>query len=120
MLSKSRLSRSLLNFQIRNFRAAVFLQGTGHFDGTECTEAISLLVALSKHRAQVQCFAPDKPQDIVINHYNGEELPENRNTLIESARIARGDIKALDLLKAGDFDCLFVPSGPKMSNFREF
>jgi enhancing lycopene biosynthesis protein 2 len=56
----------------------------------------------------------------VINHFNGEELEENRNALTESARIARGEVKGLDQLKAEDFDVLFVPSGPRMCNFMEF
>ena len=56
----------------------------------------------------------------MINHYNGEELMESRNTLTESARVARGQVKAVDQLNAGEFDVLFVPGGPRMSNFMEF
>jgi enhancing lycopene biosynthesis protein 2 len=37
-------------------------------------------------------FAPDKPQHHVINHLTGEVMPETRNVLVESARIARGQI----------------------------
>ena len=44
----------------RDFRAAVLLCGNGVYDGTETTEAVSLLVALGKHKAEVQCFAPDR------------------------------------------------------------
>jgi enhancing lycopene biosynthesis protein 2 len=29
----------------------------------------------------------------VINHLTGEEMPESRNVLVESARIARGEVK---------------------------
>ena len=58
---------------MRNFRAAVLLHGCGVYDGTEVTEAASLLVALNKQKAEVQCFAPDRDQMHVLNHLNGEE-----------------------------------------------
>ena len=38
-------------------------------------------------------------------------MAERRNVMAESARIARGEVKAIDQLKANDFDCLFVPGG---------
>lgn len=47
----------------------------------------------------------------VVNHLNGEEQPAPRNVLEESARIARGNVKSLDNLKAADFDALFIPGG---------
>ena len=34
-----------------------------------------------------------------------------RNVLVESARIARGNIKPLDQLSAGQFDALVFPGG---------
>jgi enhancing lycopene biosynthesis protein 2 len=51
-----------------------------------------MLIALSKNGAQVKIFAPNIDQAHVINHINGNEMPEKRNVLVESARIARGDI----------------------------
>ena len=89
----------------------MLLCGNGVYDGTETTEAVSLLVALGKHKAEVQCFAPDRNQAHVVNHANGEEQGEERNVLVESARIARGNVKSLVDLKSGDFDALFVPGG---------
>lgn len=47
----------------------------------------------------------------VINHLNGETQDHSRNVIEESARIARGKVKALDQLKAADFDALFIPGG---------
>ena len=48
----------------------------------------------------------------VINHLNGQEnKTEKRNIMVESARIARGDIKPLDELNAKDWDALFIPGG---------
>eukprot|EP00351_Strombidinopsis_sp_SopsisLIS2011_P006052 CAMPEP_0116870206 /NCGR_PEP_ID=MMETSP0463-20121206/75_1 /TAXON_ID=181622 /ORGANISM="Strombidinopsis sp, Strain SopsisLIS2011" /LENGTH=128 /DNA_ID=CAMNT_0004506433 /DNA_START=248 /DNA_END=634 /DNA_ORIENTATION=- len=38
-------------------------------------------------------------------------MPQTRNVLVESARLARGDVKAISQLKASDFDALFVPGG---------
>lgn len=36
-------------------------------------------------------------------------MPEKRNILVESARIARGQIQELNNLKPGDFDALILP-----------
>ena len=41
----------------------------------------------------------------------GSETSEERNVLIESARIARGNIEMLSRLSAANFDCLVVPGG---------
>ena len=35
-------------------------------------------------------FAPNKPQLHVIDHTSGNEMKEQRNVLVESARISRG------------------------------
>jgi len=47
------LKDGILRNSNRDFRAAVLLCGNGVYDGTETTEAVSLLVALGKHKAQV-------------------------------------------------------------------
>ena len=47
----------------------------------------------------------------MINHLTGEETSEQRNVLVESARIARGNIKPLTDLNVADFDALIVPGG---------
>lgn len=59
----------------------------------------------------MQCFAPNIAQMHVINHLTGEEMPESRNVLVESARIARGEVKDIREAKAADFDALIVPGG---------
>jgi enhancing lycopene biosynthesis protein 2 len=38
-------------------------------------------------------------------------MSEERNVLVESARIARGNIKPLSEFDAKDFDCLLLPGG---------
>ncbi|MCY1488821.1 Glyoxalase ElbB [compost metagenome] len=47
----------------------------------------------------------------MINHTTGEEMPESRNVLVESARIARGEIRDVRELAAADFDALIIPGG---------
>lgn len=57
-------------------------------------------------------FAPNKPQLHVVNHLTGEPAEkETRNVLVESARIARGDILPLDKLSVTAFDAVIFPGG---------
>ena len=74
---------------------AVILSGSGNQDGSEIHEATLTLWAIHKNGAEYQCYAPDIPQHHVLNHLTGKEMDETRNVLIESARIARGDVKDL-------------------------
>ncbi len=90
---------------------AVVLSGCGVYDGAEIHEATMTLLAIKEANADYQCFAPDIPQYHVINHLTGKEMNESRNVLVESARIARGDIKALSEFKATDYDALIFPGG---------
>ncbi len=90
---------------------AVILSGCGVFDGAEIQEAVLTLLAIDKLGATYQCFAPDMLQYHVLDHLTGKEMPEKRNVLIESARIARGKIEPLDRFKAGEFDALVFPGG---------
>ncbi|MCK5576347.1 MAG: isoprenoid biosynthesis glyoxalase ElbB [Sphingomonadales bacterium] len=91
---------------------AVILSGCGVFDGSEIHEAVMILLALDRLGASYQCFAPDTPQAHVINHLRGEVADgESRNVLVEAARIARGEIKALSEFNAADFDAIAFPGG---------
>ncbi len=90
---------------------AVVLSGSGVYDGAEIHEATLTMLAIMKHGATYQCFAPDIKQYHVINHITGEEMQETRNVLIESARIARGNIKSLSEFDGKDFDALIFPGG---------
>ena len=93
-------------------KVAVVLAGCGVFDGAEIHEAVLTLLYLDQAGTEVQCFAPDKPQMHVINHLKGEPVDgESRNVLVESARIARGNIKPLTELKMADFDAVVFPGG---------
>lgn len=90
---------------------AVILAGCGVYDGAEIHEAVLTLLAIDQLGATSQCFAPDISQYHVINHLTGEEMDEQRNVLIESARIARGKILPLSRFNASDFDALVFPGG---------
>jgi enhancing lycopene biosynthesis protein 2 len=92
-------------------RFAVILAGCGVFDGAEIHEATLTLLAIAKAGASYQCFAPDKEQAHVVNHVTGSTTDESRNVLIESARIARGKIKPLNLYDPESFDALILPGG---------
>ncbi|WP_345870513.1 isoprenoid biosynthesis glyoxalase ElbB [Shewanella algae] len=93
-------------------KIAVLLSGCGVFDGSEIHEAVLTLLSLSRSGAAYQCFAPDIPQMHVVNHLKGEVVEtEQRNVLVEAARIARGDIKATSELNVADFDGLIIPGG---------
>ena len=102
-------------------KIAVILSGCGVYDGAEIHESVITLLRLDQRGAQVECFAPDVAQLHVINHLTGEEMPESRNVLVESARIARGDVKDIREANAEDFDALIVPGGfgaaKNLSNF---
>ena len=91
--------------------AAVILSGCGHFDGAEIRESILTLLALDQEDANVEIFAPDMEQKNVINHRTGERTDEVRNILVESARIARGNITPLSVLDVNKFDAFFFPGG---------
>ena len=102
-------------------KIAVILSGCGVYDGAEIHESVITLLRLDQRGAQVQCFAPDIAQLHVINHLTGQEMPESRNVLVESARIARGEVKDIREANADDFDALIVPGGfgaaKNLSNF---
>lgn len=92
-------------------KVAVVLSGSGIFDGSEIHESVITLLALDRFGAEVSILAPDIPQMHVINHITGEEMNESRNVLIESARIARGDIKDLAKTNIEDYDAVIFPGG---------
>src|SRR5690606_38169130 len=92
-------------------KVAVILSGCGVYDGSEIYESVITLLRLDQRGAKVQCFAPNIAQLHVNNHLTGEERPESRNVLTESARLARGEIKDLRERDAEQFDALIMPGG---------
>ena len=90
---------------------AVILSGSGNQDGSEIHEATLTLWAIHKNNADYQCYAPNILQHHVMNHLTGKEMDEKRNVLIESARIARGNVIDLAQFNAEDHDALVIPGG---------
>src|SRR5271154_5663528 len=93
-------------------KVAVVLCGSGYLDGSEIRESVGVLWALSKNHAEVQCFAPDADQSDVMNCLTAQPASgERRNQLVEAARIARGKVRPLSHLNAGEFNALIMPGG---------
>lgn len=92
-------------------KIAVVLSGCGVYDGTEVHEAVLTLLALDHAGLEAVCLAPDIDQHHVVNHLNGEDMKETRNVLVESARIARGEVSDLARAKAEEFDAVVFPGG---------
>ena len=92
-------------------KIGVLLAGCGVFDGTEIHESVLTLLALDRAGAEALCMAPDMDQFHVVNHITQEEMPDKRNVLVESARIARGSIVDLKTVQAQDLDGLILPGG---------
>jgi enhancing lycopene biosynthesis protein 2 len=92
-------------------KIAVVLSGCGVYDGAEIHEAVLTMFAIASNGAVYEVFAPDIDQHHVVNHLTGTEMDETRNVLIESARIARGKIKALSEFSAKEFDAIIFPGG---------
>lgn len=91
-------------------RIGVVLSGCGVFDGSEIHEAVAVLHAIDRHGAQAVCLAPEMELD-EINHLNQQPTGKKRSVLMESARIARGDVTPLAKVNGGDFDAIVLPGG---------
>lgn len=93
-------------------KVAVILSGSGVFDGSELYETVISLLAIRRAGAHYECFAPDKDQLHVVNHLSGEVAEgEKRNVLVESVRLARGEIKPVTECDPEAFDALIIPGG---------
>lgn len=90
-------------------KIAMVLAGCGNKDGSEITEAISCIIALSRLGADLHFFAPNidiEALDFLTNQSIGK-----RNLLSESARITRSQIFDLQTLDANQFDGIILPGG---------
>ena len=92
-------------------KIGVLLSGNGVYDGVEIQEAVLTLLAIDEIGAESVCISINKDQHHVINHLNGEEMNEKRNMLIESARVARGNVKDISTVDPVDIDALVIPGG---------
>ena len=93
------------------YKVGVLFSGCGVMDGSEIQEAVITLLALDKEGMEYICIAPNKEQTQVINHLTNQPQNEKRNILIESARIARGNIRDIKNIKADEIDALIMPGG---------
>lgn len=91
-------------------KVGVCLSGCGVLDGTEIQEAVFVLLALDQAGAQAVCMAPDIEAG-TVNHVTKQAAGEKRNVLVESARIARGEIRDLSGVRATEIDALILPGG---------
>lgn len=92
-------------------KIGVLLSGCGVYDGAEIHEATMTLLSIAEIGAEAVCISVDKEQHHVVNHLTGEEMNEKRNMLIESARIARGNVKNIIDVDPVDIDALVIPGG---------
>jgi enhancing lycopene biosynthesis protein 2 len=93
-------------------RIGVCLSGCGVFDGAEIHEAVCTLLALDQAGAEYVCMAPNIEQYDVVDHTLQTPIPgKTRNVLMESARIARGEILDLVKVRSHDIDALIFPGG---------
>lgn len=93
-------------------KVAVILAGCGRMDGSEVHESTLSLLYLEKGGAEWMAFAPNEKQVKVINHLTNKPEPgATRNQMVESARIARGNVRPLAELNVGKFDALVIPGG---------
>ena len=93
-------------------KVGVVLSGCGVNDGAEIHESVITMLALDRAGAEMVLMAPNIEQLHVVNHATGEEIEgESRNVLVESARIARGEIKDIVDVTSEDIDALIFPGG---------
>ncbi len=90
---------------------AVVLSGCGRADGSEIHEAVCTLLCIENMGCTYQCFAPNIEQASVVNHLTNQHMNEKRNVLVESARIARGNILDLQEFNTKDYDAIIFPGG---------
>ena len=103
-------------------KIGVVLSGCGVRDGSEIHEAVLTLLAIDRNGAEAVCMAPDieVPE---TNHLTMKETGARRNVLVESARIARGNIRDIKEVRAADLDAVIFPGGfgaaKNLCNFAE-
>jgi enhancing lycopene biosynthesis protein 2 len=91
-------------------KVGVILSGCGVRDGSEIHEAVLTLLAIDRCGAEAVCMAPNVefPE---TDHLTMQETGAMRNALVESARIARGDIRDIKDVTASSLDAVILPGG---------
>ncbi|XP_012281343.1 ES1 protein homolog, mitochondrial [Orussus abietinus] len=92
---------------------AIVLCGCGALDGTEISEAMSLIYHCCGKSLRPCFYAPQVDICGVMNHLTME--PDTcgvpRNAMVESARLARSNLRPLCDCKACNAEALFIPGG---------
>lgn len=92
-------------------KIAILLSGCGYLDGAEIRESVLTLLALDTFKEKYDIFSLNYEQHHVVNHLSGEVSSEKRNTLDESARIARGNISDIAKIDVNNYSSLIIPGG---------
>lgn len=93
-------------------RVGVLLSGCGFLDGSEIHEAVLTMLHLDRAGAAIVCIAPRGPTMHVVDHAAGEvKAGQSRDMLVEAARIARGRIRDLAMVRTEDLDAVILPGG---------
>jgi len=89
----------------------VLLGGCGYYDGTDVNEAVFTLLAIEAAGERAILVAPDTDQERTVDHLSGDEIPETRSVLRESARLSRRPIRKLHEVHQDELEALLIPGG---------
>jgi enhancing lycopene biosynthesis protein 2 len=92
-------------------KIGVLLSGCGVYDGAEIQEAVLALLAIQEAGAEAICLSVNANQHHVVNHLTGEEMNEQRNMMVEAARIARGAVHDVSTFDISHLDAVVIPGG---------
>ncbi|MFB6355375.1 MAG: hypothetical protein ABEJ65_02535 [bacterium] len=104
-----------------NTHVGLYLAGTGSLDGSDVYTAVLAYDQIQKRGWDPRPIGRDVKQGEVRNHRDAREISVDRNSLTESARMVRGDIKDMrdvdtDQLLGG----VFVGGGGVLSTWTDF
>jgi enhancing lycopene biosynthesis protein 2 len=110
--SKKKQSKKQAKLPGAGKHVAILLAGCGVYDGSECTEAVSMILHLERNGCTFDAFAPDKAVAHTVDHTKGEASEDPvRNVMVESSRIVRGSIKDLSEFDVSRYHALVIPGG---------
>ena len=90
-------------------KVGVVLAGCGAQDGSEIHESVLTLLFLDRIGTKVKIMALEIDQFHVVNQLSNHKMDSTRNTLLEAARIARGNILPIRSINNNDLDALIFP-----------
>jgi len=92
-------------------KIGILLSGCGVYDGAEIQESVLAMLSVAETGNEYECISVNKNQHHVINHLTGDVMTEERNMMVESARIARGNVKEISEITPANIDALIIPGG---------